>query len=135
MRRKLAFCLLALSVFAMPFYLFSNENTSQKQIEEAIPPFDMGGESYGLAIFKTVGSLALLLLLVFLTIWALRKATHGRLPYSSHSSGIKVLERRSLSPKSILYLVEVGEKRMVIGESQCQLSFLAQLRDKKEKDL
>ena len=41
----------------------------------------------------------------------------GRMEQMNVSSTIKILEQRNLSPKSVLYIVEVYNKHILIGES------------------
>jgi len=40
---------------------------------------------------------------------------------------IKILEKRALSPKSMLYLIEVGGKPFVISESQLEVRLVQTL--------
>ena len=48
----------------------------------------------------------------------LRKMSYGRLRGINALKSIKILEKRPLSSKSILYLIEVGGKQVLIAESQ-----------------
>jgi flagellar biogenesis protein FliO len=43
------------------------------------------------------------------------------------SSGrmVNVIERRALSPKTMLYVVEIGNKKVLISESQLEVRTLA----------
>lgn len=70
-------------------------------------------------IFTVLGLLALLII----TIWFLRRLQQGRLGGNINTStkSIKILERRPLSPKSMLYLVEIAGKRIVLSESQFEV--------------
>ena len=78
-------------------------------------------ESYETALVKTVGAFLGLLTLVILTIWILRKMGRARFLNGTSLKSIKILERRPLSPKSILYLIEVDQKQILIAESQLQV--------------
>ncbi|MDJ0651429.1 MAG: flagellar biosynthetic protein FliO [Simkaniaceae bacterium] len=75
-------------------------------------------ESYEAAFIKTIAFLIGLVALVILTIWMLRKMSYGRLRGINALKSIKILEKRPLSSKSILYLIEVGGKQVLIAESQ-----------------
>ncbi|MES2345567.1 MAG: flagellar biosynthetic protein FliO [Chlamydiota bacterium] len=77
--------------------------------------------SYEGAFVKMALTLGGLLVLIFLTIFVLRRLGRGRLGGNFSSRSIKVLERRALSPKSVLYLVEIGGKQVVIAESQLEV--------------
>jgi len=83
--------------------------------------------SYEGAFFKMMLTLALLLVFIFISVWLLRRLSRGRLAQLNNSRSIKILERRPLSGKSILYLVEVEGKRIVIAESQLEVRPLATL--------
>ena len=67
---------------------------------------------------KTLFLIIGVLLLLFLTAWFLRKITKSRSDNLNHIKNIKVIESRPLSPKTMLYLVEVGGRQIVISESQ-----------------
>ncbi len=99
------------------------------------PSFNIATESYKVAIFKTFGILVFLLGFIFLTVWALRRLSQGRFRASNHYKSIKVLEKRPLSPKSMLYLVEVYEKKFLIAESQHEVRPLATVAEPLQRDL
>jgi len=97
--------------------------------EEDQPAADLSKdtESYETAFMKTVVALVGLLLLIFLTVWMLKKISRGRISSFNYQKSIKVLEKRPLSPKSILYLVEVSGKQVLIAESQFEVRAVATL--------
>ncbi|MEM8727399.1 MAG: flagellar biosynthetic protein FliO [Chlamydiota bacterium] len=90
-------------------------------------PVHQATESYEIAFIKTVVVLIALLVLVILTIWMVRKVSHGRLRGINAQKSVKILEKRPLSPKSILYLIEVGGKQVLIAESQLEVRPIATL--------
>ena len=101
------------------------------------PPVDVhkATESYETAFMKTVIVLVGLLVLIILTIWMFRKISHGRFRGMNMLKSIKILEKRPLSPKSMLYLVDVGGKQVLLAESQLEVRSVATLdylRDDKE---
>lgn len=93
--------------------------------EEAMPPV----ESYGYTFFKMIVTLVVLVGLVIVTLWLLRRLSGGRLRGQNQMRAIKILERRPLSPKSMLYLVEVEGKQVLISESQLEVSFITELNE------
>lgn len=99
------------------------------------PTFSKATQGYEVAIFKTLGILLLLLALVFLTVWLLRRLSQGRFRSFNQFKSIKILEKRPLSPKSILYLVEVHGKKLLVSESQCEVRSLATIAEPPQKDL
>lgn len=85
--------------------------------------------SYEHAFIKMILTLGGLLLLVFFTLWALRKLSHGRVGGFGSMKKIKVLEKRPLSPKTILYLLELDGKQVFVAESQLEVRAIFQPED------
>ena len=83
------------------------------------------GGAYENAFVKMFLMLLLLIVLVFFTIWMFKRLSHGRIRLLNNTRSIKILERRPLSAKSILYLVEVGGKQVLVSESQAEVRSLA----------
>lgn len=81
-------------------------------------------QSYEMAFIKTITILIGLIALIFLTIWMFKKISHGRLQTFNSMKSIKILEKRPLSPKSILYLIEFKGKIVLIAESQINIKSL-----------
>ncbi len=90
-------------------------------------------ESYEAAFIKTIVVLVGLLVLIILTIWMFKKISHGRLKTFNVLKSVKILEKRPLSPKSMLYLIEVSGKQVLIAESQLEVRKITSL-DYLEKD-
>ena len=78
-------------------------------------------ESYETAFIKTIVVLVGLLVLVILTVWMFKKISSGRLRSFNSLKSVKILEKRPLSPKSMLYLIEVGGKQVLVAESQLEV--------------
>jgi len=55
------------------------------------------------------------------TVWMVRRFSLVRQSSGNHTSYIKVIERRSLSPKSMMYLIQLGDKKILITESQINI--------------
>lgn len=83
--------------------------------------------SYEGTLIKMLTTLAGLLILVFLTLWLLKKISSGRFGGSNTSKKIVILEKRPLSPKTLLYLVELEGKKILISESQLEVRMLPQV--------
>jgi flagellar biogenesis protein FliO len=69
--------------------------------------------------------LALLVGFMILASMMLKKMTHSRVTQINEQSLIKVLEARTLSPKSMLYLLKVEGKQLLIAESHGAVTHLA----------
>ncbi len=108
------------------------ENTSPKSeaspLSEPAPgPLPSSTEmtnSYESAFVRMLVTLLGLVALVFATFWILRRLGKGKFTMGSGRL-INVLEKRALSPKSMLYIVEIGNKKVLIAESQVEVRALA----------
>jgi flagellar biogenesis protein FliO len=96
-------------------------HTSQESMQE---PHHM--PTYGGAVTKMVLTLAGLISMVFITIWLLKKLTQGRIGAFGKKQ-INILERRPLSPKTVLYVIEFAGKQMIVAESQLEIKALASI--------
>jgi flagellar biogenesis protein FliO len=75
------------------------------------------------AFFRMVLSLFAFVLFGGLTLYFLRRFIRNRTSRGP-SSSISVIERKALSPKSMLYLVKVDQKKLLICESQLEVRLL-----------
>ena len=127
--------LIILTFLALP--LVAEEAPQQPQMppmEEQVPPIEKKKatapevqaktDKYESAFTKTIFILISILVLVILTIWLFKRLSNSRFSKLNYLKNIKVLEKRPLSPKSMLYLVEVGEKQILLAESQIEVRSL-----------
>lgn len=87
-----------------------------------------GGPDVG----DTVGFLAkfgLVLVLLYGSLRALRSFTLRQQGITSSSAEVVILERTHLSPNRALYLVSAGPKVLLLGGTDQQITFLAELTD------
>jgi flagellar protein FliO/FliZ len=76
---------------------------------------------YGTSIAKMFISLIVIVVVLYATLWFLRRLIQNRLEKGSSSSAIQILEKRMLSPKTMLYLVEIDNKKVLLAESQLEI--------------
>lgn len=95
--------------------------------EPAAPEVTM--PEYQGAFIKMFLTLIGLVVAIFFTIWALKRLSRGRLHQMNSTRSIKILERRPLSAKTILYLVEVSGKQAMIAESQLEVKRILVFED------
>lgn len=62
-------------------------------------------------------TLGFIVVLIFVSVFVLKKLMRSRIQHLNKSTGIKILERRALNSKASLYLVDVLGKGVVISES------------------
>lgn len=87
--------------------------------------------SYEGAFVRMLVTLAGIVFLVFATLWILRRMGKGKFRLGLGQS-INVIEKRALSPKSMLYIVEIGNKKVLIAESQLEVRSLATIEETPE---
>lgn len=113
----------------------SAQDTDSTQVSE-MPPSDIdSGEvaseerpeppTYEGAFLKMILVLLLLLFIIFFGIWVIRRLSRSRLRMFKEPKHIRIIDRRPLSAKTALYLIEVGDKRVLVAESQLEVKGLA----------
>ena len=77
--------------------------------------------SFKNAFFKMVIALIALIILVVITFYSLRRLNRVKISQANKMQSIKILEKRPISPKSMLYLVEVDGEKVLISESNLEV--------------
>lgn len=83
----------------------------------------------GAAFAKMLISLVVLVALLLLSYYFLRRLIQHRLQKGNSQSSIHILEKRMISPKTMLYLIEVEHKKIVLAESHLEIKRLDVLED------
>lgn len=63
-----------------------------------------------------LASLGLLVALILIVSWFLKRFLNTRIQSMNTTSSIKIIERRALTPKTSIYLIEVNNRNIVIAE-------------------
>jgi flagellar protein FliO/FliZ len=87
--------------------------------------------SYESAFVRMLVTLAGLVFLIFATFWVLRRLGKGKFKMGS-GRAINIVEKRALSPKSMLYIIEIDNKKILISESQLEIRALTSLEETQE---
>lgn len=85
-----------------------------------IPPLPPSAD-YGSALIKMFLTMIAIIVLFFISYWFLKKLVNHRLQRGSDNHSIQIVEKRILSPKTMLYLVEVDNKKILLAESQLEI--------------
>jgi flagellar biogenesis protein FliO len=128
----IVFCTTSLAFCQTP----SPTSSSQEQTQQAspalptqeIPPLPSSTQltqSYEGSFIRVIVSLLGLIILVVLTFWILKRLGRARFGKFGSDKSIHIIERRPLSPKSVLFLVQIGNKRVLVSESQLEVRSLA----------
>jgi len=96
-------------------------------------PVDMV-PGYEGAFLKMFLVLIALIVGIFLTVWILKKLSQGRWAQGNQNRSIKILEKRPLSPKTMLYIIDVDGQQSVIAESQLEVKHLMNLVNEEPKE-
>ncbi len=97
----------------------NNVMPSEEMIEEPAP---LMRQSITSSMLKMITALLGILLLLVFVAWGVRRLQRGgSFSQIQINRRIKILERRPLSPKSVLYLIEYDGKRVLIAESQLEV--------------
>lgn len=94
----------------------AGEPISQELLVPDVPP----GE-YGMVFVKMFLTLIALILLMAGSFWFLRRLIKAKGNRSFGEQKIYVLEKRMISPKSMLFLVEVEGQKILLAESQHEI--------------
>lgn len=88
---------------------------------EEAPSSSEATTSYEGAFVKMIVTLIALLVFVFIAFWMIRKMAQGRFKSGNFNRTIKIIEKRPLSAKSMLYVIEINDKKILISESQLEV--------------
>jgi flagellar biogenesis protein FliO len=86
--------------------------------ETAVP---LAPPDLGTSLFKMLISLLALVLLLIASYWFLKKLIQGRLQKGVGSQSIEILEKRMISTKTMLYLIQVENKKILFAESHLEV--------------
>ncbi len=98
----------------------TNDQTTAQTLEEEVTT-DYKPMEFKWAFLKMLFWLVVLVGFFFITIYMFKRLSRSRLDSINQHNIIKILEKRALSPKTVLYLVEYENKKILIGESQHEL--------------
>jgi flagellar biogenesis protein FliO len=76
-----------------------------------------GGDRFTSELINMVTTLGLILALMIGVVWLLKRTVNARMINVNTSSAIQVLDKRMLSNKATVYLLDVNGKGILVGES------------------
>lgn len=102
---------------------------SSAGMESAESPEDVPNPGMGSMAVKVIGSVLLLIGVLYAGMYAMRvlsgKTGGGRF----NSGAISVLHKTHIAPKKAIYVLKVGEKAMVVGVTDSQINHLSDLSE------
>ena len=78
----------------------------------------------GFAFVKMLLTFVVLIVLLLATYWFIRRLVQNRLQKGVGAPSIQILEKRMISAKTMLYLVEVENKKVLLAESHLEIKRL-----------
>lgn len=90
-------------------------------------PLGEGDDRFFQEFMNMLTTLGLIVATIFVISWFLKRMVNTRIQQANTSSVIKILERRALSPKSALYLIEINSKQLLVGETPTGVATLLEL--------
>lgn len=100
------------------------QETSKKQE-------DVEDSHFSSLFSRMIGMLVVTVLLAVVAGWAAKRFLTSKMQQTNRTSRIQILEKRMLSPKSCVYLIQVDDAQLVIGESGHGISILKDIKEEK----
>lgn len=73
---------------------------------------------------RMLTTLGLILAALIFVSWFMKRFMNTRIQQMNDASSIKIVERRAISPKTSIYLIEIGNTQMTVAESQNGVTLL-----------
>jgi len=83
--------------------------------------------SLGGAVFKVVSSVALVVAVLYAGVYLTRALSRKVGSGNVKADAISVIHKRHIAPKKAIYVVTIGQRAMVVGVTDSQISHLADL--------
>ncbi|MDN3504169.1 MAG: flagellar biosynthetic protein FliO [Rhabdochlamydiaceae bacterium] len=101
-----------------------------EQTEKSFTPLDT--TDYKVKFIKTIVWIFFILGLILLLLWLVKRFSSKRFTALNQQKYVKIIEKRAISPKTMLYVIEIGGKHLLISESQFEVEFLSQIETQSE---
>lgn len=76
---------------------------------------------YKATFIKMLFTLVGLIALIIVTFWLFKRLIRAKMHQSNSNKIIQVIEKRTISPKTMLYLIEVEGERILVAESHLEV--------------
>ncbi len=125
------------AIYLFPFFLsvtgLAEDAHSLLTEPPAEPPAEPSTERFFYEFLRMMGMLGILLALLLLVSWFLKRMLNTRMEQINSSSPIKILDRRTLSPKTVLFVLDVHGKKCIIAESHNGVTYLGDITQDENK--
>ena len=93
-----------------------------------IHPNEKEEDRFFYELINMLSTLGLIVGGVLIVAWFLKKILHGKIQHLNGGNFIKVIEHRTLSPRTTIYLLDIQGERMIVGESMNVVYHLGNLQ-------
>ena len=114
-------CFCAFAFCSNTVYEEVTNDAAPDPIEDVSPPT----ANYSQALTKMILTFLALLILFGVSYWLMKRAGRNRMRNMNNLKAIKIRERRPISPKTTLYLIELSGKEILVAESQHEVRALS----------
>lgn len=104
-------------------------------LEDLVETPDKHNDRFYTEFLNMLATLGLVIAIILIAAWALRRLLNTRLEQINTTSIIKIVERRALSPKSAVYLLEIYDKIVVIAETHAGITQLGEFNIPPETEI
>ncbi|MCE5317208.1 MAG: flagellar biosynthetic protein FliO [Parachlamydia sp.] len=137
-------CILLFSFCLVSLYAEPTAETVPQTSQQEPPPFP--GESmtivekqsestFAMQFMHMLATLGLLIAVVLLSSWVLKRMMQTRVEKVNLTSTIKIVEQRSLTTKTVVSLIEIRGKEFAIAESAAGVTLLGTFAAGREEEL
>jgi flagellar biosynthetic protein FliO len=95
-------------------------------LEELTDHPSKGNDKFFSDFLNMLATLGLVIGLILIAAWFLKRLLNTRMEQANTSSLIKIIDKRSISPKTGLYLLEVYNKKVLFAETHTGVAKLAE---------
>jgi len=91
-------------------------------VEETLSPLQ--STDMGFVLIKMLLAMTSIVIFLFIAYWVLRRLIQNRFQKGNSKQTIVVLEKKMVSQKTVLYLIEVEGKKILFAESHLEIRTL-----------
>lgn len=99
-----------------------------QQQQKAEPPEEID-QFYG-EFIKMMVMLSIIIAFLLILLWFVKRMLSSRMEQLNESSMIKILERRNLTAKTAIYIIETRGRNFILAESQNGVTLLGEGKEK-----
>jgi|GEM_PF-1513197 len=128
--RKFSFIVFLLTVF------FSISALAQTTAVDStvVPSGTEYSPSLAGIIFKLIASMILIVGLIYLSMYLIKKVNNRAVGGGIVGDTVKVIGRIFISPKQSLYLVKIGHRYAILGATESNINMITELNDQEARD-